>query len=289
MEIRIHIPRPLLTLTVAGVFVLWWTGVISVQMPWGGPAGALTGDIGGGQKNAALITDAVQDIDRQRVMQAVLGKQEEILRYQLAILEEDAMAADTAESMKKLAETRAILLSIIKQRDNSEKLLKLSLEQLWDAEGSTYTLRRIDIATELDWPVEPRLGISAHFQDDGYKARFGVDHHAIDIPVPQGTPIRTPADATVAKVSLNGLGYSYIVLDHGNGLQTIYGHVTDAVVKAGDEVTFGQIIGYSGGQPGTQGAGLLTTGPHLHFAVRVDGALVDPLEYLPRLQGVSLE
>lgn len=287
MEIRIHLPRPLLTISIVTVFVLWWNGVIALHLPWTNASENLAGNVGGGQKNAALITDAIQDIDRQRVTQAVLGNQEEILRYQLSLLEQDALTATTPDAIKKLADTRLVLLSIIKQQKNSEKLLQLSLEQLWDAEGSTYTLRRMDISIDLDWPVEPKLGISAFFADDGYKARFGVDHHAVDIPTAQGTPIRAPADATVAKVSLNGLGYSSIVLDHGNGLQTIYGHITDATVNQGETVTYGQVIAHSGGQPGTAGAGLLTTGSHLHFAVRMNGVLVDPMQYLPRLSVVS--
>ena len=87
----------------------------------------------------------------------------------------------------------------------------------------------------------------------------------------------------VLKVALNGLGYSYIVLQHEAGLQTIYGHVSDASVQEGTRVTTGEIIGHSGGEPGTLGAGLTTTGPHLHFAVRKDNVLVDPLQYLPTL------
>lgn len=290
MEIRIHLPRPLVALTVVIVGVLFWTGVLKLNMSWAPRQQSSKGDLtaqGGGAQTAALISGAVQDVDRQRVTQAVLEKQEEILRYQLQILEDEALKEQSPQKIEKLNETRAVLLSIIKQRTSSEKLLRLSLEQLWDAEGSSYSLKRLEIGTDLDWPVEPKLGISAFFEDPGYKARFGVDHHAIDIPTPQGTPIRAPADGVVAKVALNGLGYSYIVLSHKGDLQTIYGHVTNVVVKEGDSVTFGQIIGHSGGEPGSLGAGLLTTGPHLHFAVRVKGTLVDPLQYLPKLEGVG--
>ncbi|HRH93900.1 MAG TPA: M23 family metallopeptidase, partial [Candidatus Peribacteria bacterium] len=136
----------------------------------------------------------------------------------------------------------------------------------------------------LQWPVEPKYGISAHFEDDAYEAKFGMPHHAVDIPTEQGTVIRAPADGVVAKVSLNGLGYSYIAVDHAGGVQTIYGHVTASLVQEGDKVRTGSPIGLTGGRPGSEGAGLLTTGPHLHFAVRQDGALVDPEQYLVRMQ-----
>lgn len=280
MEIRIHLPRPLLTISIVTVFVLWWTGVLTLRLPWMQQED-LSGNVGG-QNTAALLTDAIHDVDRQRVTQAVLAKREEILRYQLTLLENEALTLTSPEALKKLGETRAILISIIKQRQQSEALLKLSLEQLWEAEGSSFTTRHVAVTTELDWPVTPSLGISAYFKDTGYKQRFGVDHHAIDIPAAQGTPIRAPADGVVTKVALNGLGYSYIVLSHAGGLQTVYGHITDATVKEGDTVSFGQIVGHTGGRIGSLGAGTFTTGEHLHFAVRVDGVLVDPMEYLPK-------
>ncbi len=161
--------------------------------------------------------------------------------------------------------------------------MMLALTEIWDAEGSAYTLQTPEIATTLLWPISPRKGISATFADKDYEARFGFPHHAIDIPTPQGTIIQAPADGTVLKVSMNGLGYSYVVLEHAGNVQTVYGHITAALVHEGDAVTAGQDIAKTGGSPGSPGAGPYTTGPHLHFAVKVKGVLVDPLKYLPKL------
>lgn len=279
MEIRVHIQRPILTGLIILAVILWWNDVIHI----GWPGGKTSMDGQGGQQASLVITEARRDIDREFVRQAVLDRQEEILRYQLQILEDQALQNQTPEKIRALAETRTVLLSIIKQRGQSEKLLASSLQQLWDAEGTAFTLLRPDGGVDLDWPVVPALGVSAFFQDAGYKKRFGFDHHAVDIPTNQGTPIRAPADATVLKVSLNGLGYSYITLAHAGGMETIYGHVSAVSVSEGDAITFGQIIGRTGGQPGSEGAGLLTTGPHLHFAVKIDGVLVDPMKYLPNI------
>ncbi len=281
MELRVHIHRPILTGIIILVAILWWNGFINVG--WPGSHGT-NADAEGGELTSAIITDARRDIDRERVRQAVLGKQEEILRYELQILEDQALTYQTPEKVRELAEKRTVLLSIIKQRGQSEKLLTSSLQQLWDAEGTVFTLTRPDGGVDLDWPVTPILGVSAFFDDASYKKRFGFDHHAIDIPVDQGSPIRAPADATVLKVAMNGLGYSYITLQHGGGMETVFGHVSSATVKVGDTVSFGQVIGRSGGQPGSEGAGLLTTGPHLHFAVKMNGVLVDPLKYLPAIE-----
>lgn len=279
MEIRIHLTRPWQTLGIVVALALFWSGILSVNL-----SGATqTADASGGQKPAQIIAQATQDIDRQRVKQAVLSNKEGILRYQLETLEHEMELDASPEVMQELNDTRQVLLAIIKARGQSEKLLTESLQELWDAQGSSYSYAHLDAGTTLNWPVKPALGISAHFEDAGYVERFGVPHHALDIPVSQGTTIRAPRDGTVLKVSMNGLGYSYITLDHGDGMQTIYGHITTALMQEGDAVQEGQPIALSGGTPGTQGAGLLTTGAHLHFAVRVKGVLVDPEKYLPEL------
>ena len=133
----------------------------------------------------------------------------------------------------------------------------------------------------FDWPVDPFKGLSAYFRDPGYAGAFGVRHSAVDIPTYQGTPIRSAGDGLVFATKDNGYGYSYVIVAHANGLSTVYGHVSDILVREGDYVAKGSIIALSGGMPGTKGAGYMTTGPHLHFEVHKDGDYVDPLLYLP--------
>ena len=130
------------------------------------------------------------------------------------------------------------------------------------------------------WPVSPDRGITAYFHDDTYPKKWGI-HQAIDIRAKQFTEIHAPANAYVFQTKDNGKGYSYIILAHKNKFITVYGHVTEFRVKAGDVVKEGDVIGLSGGTPGTKGAGWQTTGPHLHFEVWHNGAQVDPLEFLP--------
>lgn len=139
-----------------------------------------------------------------------------------------------------------------------------------------------DVAyVDFDWPVSNRGGISAYFRDPSYSAVFGVRHNAIDIRVPQETLIKAPADGVVYKAKDNGYGYSYLILAHEGGYMTVYGHIPTFLVEPGEKVYKGQSIALSGGTPGTKGAGLMTTGPHLHFEVMKGSSYVDPILYLP--------
>lgn len=134
---------------------------------------------------------------------------------------------------------------------------------------------------KLTWPVSPARGISAYFHDPTYIFRNIFEHPAIDIRTAQGTPIKAAASGYVGRAKDAGLGYSYIMLVHGNEMATVYGHISAIYVKEGEVVARGQIIGLSGGQPGTRGAGGLTTGAHLHLEVRQAGLPQNPLNYLP--------
>jgi len=98
-------------------------------------------------------------------------------------------------------------------------------------------------------------------------------HTGIDFGAPYGTPIQAAADGVVVSAGpLGGYGNA-TVIDHGNGLATLYGHQSSIAVVPGQRVRRGQVIGYVGCTG-------LCTGPHLHFEVRVRGTPVDPMPYL---------
>lgn len=134
----------------------------------------------------------------------------------------------------------------------------------------------------IAWPV-PQNTITAGFRDSTYPYRGLIgEHSAVDIRAKQGTTIKAAADGYVAKVKFDGTkNYAYIMLIHGDGLSTVYGHVSAVYVMADQYVKQGQAIGKTGGMPGGTGSGPFTTGPHLHFEVRLNGLPVNPAKYLP--------
>ncbi|HTN13481.1 MAG TPA: M23 family metallopeptidase [Sphingomonadaceae bacterium] len=99
------------------------------------------------------------------------------------------------------------------------------------------------------------------------------NHKGIDLAAPSGTPVYAPADGVVARADWFSSYGNYIQIEHGGELQTRYGHLSGFAVHAGEQVHKGDLIGYVG----TTGR---STGPHLHYEVRVAGEAVDPSPYL---------
>ena len=98
-------------------------------------------------------------------------------------------------------------------------------------------------------------------------------HDGVDLAAPRGTPVYAPADGYVQKASAFGSYGNFIEIEHGGNIETRYGHLSGYAVAAGDQVHKGQLIGYVGSTG-------RSTGPHLHYEVRVAGEVVDPMPYL---------
>ena len=99
-------------------------------------------------------------------------------------------------------------------------------------------------------------------------------HLAIDLAIGIGTPVVASDSGVVVFSGWTTVGYgNMVMIDHGNGFQTAYAHLTAALVACGQSVAQGQIIG-TGGSTGN------STGPHLHFEIRYMGGFVNPLSYL---------
>ena len=118
----------------------------------------------------------------------------------------------------------------------------------------------------LGWPVSGPV-------TSGFGPRWGRMHEGIDIAVGTGTPVRSAAAGTVIHAGwLGGYG-NLVVVDHGGGLSTAYAHNSSFASSVGQAVSAGEVVAYSGNTGNS-------SGPHVHFEVRVNGSAVDPLGYL---------
>lgn len=132
----------------------------------------------------------------------------------------------------------------------------------------------------IEWPTSSH-NISYYFHDSDYPYADEFEHSGIDIKVSQGTEVESAAGGRVTAVYDGGENdASYVMIEHNNGLTTVYGHLSKINVSYNDTVTDDTVIGLSGGRPGTRGAGRYSTGEHLHFEVRANGTAVDPMGYL---------
>jgi murein DD-endopeptidase MepM/ murein hydrolase activator NlpD len=116
-----------------------------------------------------------------------------------------------------------------------------------------------------DLLLEPPLGPYKHF------------HAGVDIAAPFGTTVMAAADGVVVAVGHSKVGYgNYVVIAHGGGIMTLYGHLLETDVIVGNAVARGQRVGLEGSTG-------WSTGPHVHFELRVNDSVVDPMPYLLKL------
>jgi len=173
------------------------------------------------------------------------------------------------------------LIAQAKQEQSQAAAEVVQLEQLMRDKLSKKQQQKLEEnPAGMIWPV-PKNTVTTYFHDPDYPFRYIFEHPAIDVRAKQGTTIRAAASGYIARAKDAGMGYSYIMIVHGNNLATVYGHVSKIMIEEDQYVVQGQPIALSGGMPGTAGAGKLTTGPHLHFEVRLNGIPVNPIEYLP--------
>ncbi|MDI3496507.1 MAG: hypothetical protein PWQ35_528 [Patescibacteria group bacterium] len=179
-------------------------------------------------------------------------------------------------------EYQALLAKVKAEQDKAQAEIN-SAENLIRQKMSAKDKDRLEAGdSTLTWPITKNY-ITSTFHDPDYPYRKIIgEHPAIDIRSAQGSTLYAAADGYVAKVSFDGSrNYGYIMIIHGDNLATVYGHVSAVNVKVDQYVVKGQIIGKTGGTPGTPGSGSFSSGPHLHFEVRKNGIPVNPLNYLP--------
>ncbi len=135
--------------------------------------------------------------------------------------------------------------------------------------GYGVTTAKLDVNISLIKPIETGYTITSRFG-----TRSSGMHKGLDVAAPMGTPIHAASSGTVTTAGWTDTGYgNYIIISHGDGIETLYGHCSQLYVSAGDYVSQGDVIGAVGSTG-------WSTGPHLHLEIRVNGTRVNPQYYL---------
>ena len=257
-------------------------------------------------------TDISSILTRSQMIKSVSEKDSETLDYLMAQMEQiekdkaeiEAKINKLSEDKKKLEKDKKELTSQISTIESSKreldnevaecnalirKLSSQSAEYQESIEENESALRKVEAEIQAAYARASRTGSTgsgAHSGALGYPTDYrsisagypnyssGRYHGGIDFPCPSGSNVYAAASGTV--IVAKNLNYSYghyLIVDHGNGLSTLYAHNTTLLVGVGSHVNKGQIIARSGSTGNS-------TGPHCHFEVRVNGTRVNPLNYL---------
>ena len=155
--------------------------------------------------------------------------------------------------------------------DAQFRQLFASWENLDTENGQPVALPTVSVPSSM--PLENFRVSSSYGMRDHPVLRKRARHNGIDLAAPTGTPIYATADGTIERANWFSSYGNYIQIDHGNAIETRFGHLSRIVVSDGQKVHKGDLIGYVGSTG-------RSTGPHLHYEVRVDGVAVDPSPYM---------
>ena len=235
------------------------------------------------QERAAIET-AKQELETQRARQAQLrdqaaAKRDEIesrRKEQQAILyqaQNDKAVAEQAYN--EYQQSSQAIAEMLRQRaaDRAAQAAAAAAQaSSGGGGGSSDSYQPVSGSGAMIWPVN---GVVT--SPYGYRTHpiFGttIYHSGMDIGVDYGTPVHAADGGVVVEAGwISGYGYA-VIIDHGNGLSTLYGHNQELAVSEGQAVSQGQVIAYAGSTGNS-------TGPHVHFEVRANGDPVDPSAYL---------
>jgi murein DD-endopeptidase MepM/ murein hydrolase activator NlpD len=209
------------------------------------------------------LTNQLADlITRIQAAEAAVGSQPADVLANLAHLLEQEEADIVAKANQEAWNQAAVgsgLAALTHELPKDQTLVGLAIS--WPIFGAKVT----QPFGPTSFALEPPRGGYAHF------------HTGVDLAAVMGTPVVATASGIVVAVGHSSIGYgNYVVVAHGGGVMSLYGHLLETDVSVGAKVMRGQRVG-------REGSTGWSTGPHLHFELRVEGQPVDPMLYLPEL------
>ena len=220
-----------------------------------------------------------------------LRREVDTLRYRYQALQKEANQKTEQLASLQLLASEVSLAYGIKQKlegpsdiSGDSKLVPTFRETLAEYDflkGASYSMLHHNYARQWQlnirpslWPVYGRILSTYGSRSDPFSGE-GAFHTGVDLSAPEGTPVHAAADGIVIHAEWYGRYGKMVVVDHGNGMQTLYAHLSRFYAVPGQETRQGQVIGYSG-------ATGRVTAPHLHYEVRVGGTPINPYPYLTK-------
>ena len=221
-------------------------------------------------KKAKLEEDRAKVLELEKVAQEKQNFINQKKAERQAVLERAMNDRDTAErAYNELMASSASITAMLQQRAAERAAAAAAASQSGGGGGgATWVQGTGQLAAPVNAPITSDFGWRIH-------PIYGTRrlHAGTDFGVDEGTPVHAADGGVVVEAGwISGYGYT-VIIDHGNGMSTLYAHNSDVAVSPGQTVSKGQVVSYSGNTGGS-------TGPHLHFEVRINGEPTDPMGYL---------
>ena len=218
-------------------------------------------------KKAKLEEDRAKVLELEKVAQEKQNVINQKKAERQAVLERAMNDRDTAErAYNELMASSASITAMLQQR--AAERAAAAASQGGGGGGATWVQGSGQLAAPVVAPITSDFGWRIH-------PIYGTRrlHAGTDFGVDEGTPVHAADGGVVVEAGwVSGYGYT-VIIDHGNGMSTLYAHNSEVAVSPGQTVSKGQVVSYSGNTGGS-------TGPHLHFEVRINGEPTDPMGYL---------
>ena len=221
-------------------------------------------------KKAKLEEDRAKVLELEKVAQEKQNLINQKKAERQTVLERAMNDRDTAErAYNELMASSASITAMLQQRAAERAAAAAAASQGGGGGGgATWVQGTGQLAAPVNAPITSDFGWRIH-------PIYGTRrlHAGTDFGVDEGTPVHAADGGVVVEAGwISGYGYT-VIIDHGNGMSTLYAHNSDVAVSPGQTVSKGQVVSYSGNTGGS-------TGPHLHFEVRINGEPTDPMGYL---------